>query len=173
MRHQVGKIKAEFGPRPIVSIRPSEVREWTAKLRQDYAQRTVSSFYRTLVQVFSDAVHDEVIPKSPCSRRTSPGTAKQRPYVASTAQVWALHDAMPEPLRAAVLLGAFVGLRAAEACGLRVADVDYMRGLVTPAVQAPGEQPLKTDTSRTAVRSRPNSPSCWPSRSGAGPPRRC
>jgi integrase len=46
--------------------------------------------------------------------------------------VWALHDAMPERLRAAVLLGAFVGVRTAEACGLRVADVDFMRGVVQP-----------------------------------------
>ena len=64
--------------------------------------------------------------------------------------VWALHDAMPEHLRAAVLLGAFAGLRLAEACGLRVADVDFMRGVVSPAVQYPAE-PLKTETSQTPV----------------------
>ena len=45
VRAQVDKIVEEFGPRPIVSIRPSEVREWTARLRENYAQRTVSSFY--------------------------------------------------------------------------------------------------------------------------------
>ena len=75
---------------------------------------------------------------------------KQRAYVATTEQVWALHDAMPEHLRAAVLLGAFAGLRLAEACGLRVADVDFMRGVVSPAVQYPAE-PLKSETSRTPV----------------------
>ncbi len=57
---------------------------------------------------------------------------------------------MPARLRAAVLLGAFAGLRSAEACGLRVADVDFMRGVIPPQVQYPAE-PLKTDTSRTAV----------------------
>ena len=75
---------------------------------------------------------------------------KQRAYVATTEQVWALHDAMPEHLRAAVLLGAFAGLRLAEACGLRVVDVDFMRGVVSPAVQYPAE-PLKTETSQTPV----------------------
>jgi integrase len=49
-----------------------------------------------------------------------------------------------------VLLGAFAGLRLAEACGLRVTDVDFMRGIVAPAVQYPRE-PLKSDTSRTAI----------------------
>jgi integrase len=57
---------------------------------------------------------------------------------------------MPARLRAAVLLGAFVGLRTAEACRLRVADVDFMRGVVAPAVQYPAD-PLKTETARTAV----------------------
>jgi integrase len=70
--------------------------------------------------------------------------------VATTEQVWALHDAMPDRLQTAVLLGAFVGLRTAEACGLRVADVDFLRGIVQPATQYPA-QPLKTAMSRTAV----------------------
>jgi integrase len=73
----------------------------------------------------SDAVHDGIIARSPCSRRTSPPRAKQPPYVATTQQVWALHDAMPEHLRAAILLGAFAGLRVAEVCGLRTGDVDF------------------------------------------------
>jgi integrase len=70
--------------------------------------------------------------------------------VASTGQVWALHDAMGERYRAALLLAAFSGLRLAEVCGLRVADVDFMRGIVSPAVQYPAE-PLKTEMSRTAI----------------------
>jgi integrase len=57
---------------------------------------------------------------------------------------------MPEHLRAAVLLGAFAGLRLAEACGLRVSDVDFMRGIISPAVQYPAE-PLKSETSQTPV----------------------
>jgi len=38
----------------------------------------------------------------------------------------------------------------AEACGLRAADVDFMRGVITPAVQFPAEE-LKTEISRTPV----------------------
>jgi len=57
---------------------------------------------------------------------------------------------MPEHLRAAILLAAFAGVRVAESCGLRVADVDFMRGVIHPAVQWPAED-LKTEISRTAV----------------------
>lgn len=95
-------------------------------------------------------VDDGIVPRSPCSRRTSPGQGAQRAYVATTEQVWALCDAMPHRLAAAIVLGAFAGLRAAEACGLRVADVDFMRGIIRPAVQDPAE-PLKTEISRTPV----------------------
>ena len=78
----------------------------------------------------SDAVHDGVIARNPCSRRTSPGTGSQRPYVATTEQVWVLHDAVPAGIRPAVLLGAFVGLRLAEAAALRAEDVDYFASLL-------------------------------------------
>jgi integrase len=53
-------------------------------------------------------------------------------------------------LLATILLGAFVGLRTAEVCGLRVTDVDFMRGVVSPAVQYPDAE-LKTETSKTPV----------------------
>ncbi|WP_448623988.1 tyrosine-type recombinase/integrase [Geodermatophilus sp. URMC 64] len=64
--------------------------------------------------------------------------------------MWALHDTVAEHLRPAILLGAFVGLRTAEAVGLRVADVDFARGVVRPAQQGNGE-PLKSETSRTPL----------------------
>jgi hypothetical protein len=63
----------------------------------------------------TDAVHDGLIAKSPCSRRTSPGLGEQRVYVATTEQVWQLYELFPERMRLAVVLGAFVGLRLAEA----------------------------------------------------------
>jgi integrase len=64
-------------------------------------------------------------------------------YVATTEQVWAVHDAVPDHLRVAVLLGAFAGLRVAEVAALRVTDVDFIRGVVHPKQQWPAK-PLKT-----------------------------
>lgn len=78
---------------------------------------------------------------------------KQRPFICTTEQMWKLHDALPERLRAAVLLGPFAGLRDAEVCGLRISDIDFMRGIVQPAAKHPA-QPLKTDASRGRCRSR-------------------
>jgi integrase len=150
-RVHVAQIVTAFGPMRLAAVRPSHVKSWTAKLAEDgLAASYVYALHRRLSQIFSDAVHDGIVPRSPCSRRTSPPKGKQRAYVATTEQIWALHDAMPVRLRTAVLLGAFAGLRLAEACGLRVSDVDFMRGVISPAVQYPA-LPLKTEVSRTPI----------------------
>jgi integrase len=147
----VTKIKEEFGNRRLDSIRPSEVRAWLVSLKEEgYAASYISALHQRMAQVYSDAVHDGLVARSPLSRRTSPGQGKQPPYVATTAQIWALHDAMEPRYRAGLLLAAFAGLRLAEVCGLRVQDVDFLRGVVHPVQQYPAE-PLKTETSRTPV----------------------
>jgi integrase len=136
---------------PADSIRPSEVKSWTAALHAEgLADSYIYAIHARLAQVLSDAVHDGVLTRSPVSRRTSPKAGKQRPHVASTEHVWVLHDAMGERYRSGLLLASFAGLRLAEVCGLRVSDVDFMRGIVNPALQYPAD-PLKTEISRTAV----------------------
>jgi integrase len=153
----VRQIKAEFGGMRLSVVRPSHVKAWTVKLRREGGEAGaalsasyVYAIHSRLAQIMADAVHDGIIPRSPCSRRTSPGTGEQRPYVATTEQVWALYEAMPERIRAAVLLGAFAGLRLAEACGHRTEDTDFMRGVIRPRYQYPAEE-LKTDYSKTPV----------------------
>jgi len=141
----------EFGPYPLGSLRPSQIRTWMAHLKEEPLEDSyIYALHARLAQIMNDAVHDGLLAKSPCSRRTSPHLAQQRVYVATTDQVWELHDLFPARIRPAVLLGAFVGLRLAEACGLRPGDVDFMRGIVHPQVQYPAEE-LKTKISRTPV----------------------
>jgi|GEM_PF-1047324 integrase len=43
----------------------------------------------------------------------------------------------------AILLGAYVGLRVAEAAALRPGDVDFLRGIVTPVTQYPADPPTR------------------------------
>lgn len=150
-RVHIRRIRQGFGPMALGDVRPSHVRSWTSSMAAEgLAPSTIYAVYRRLAQVMGDAVHDGLVPRSPCSRKTSPGQASQRPYVATTEQVWALHDAMPDHMRATVLLGAFAGLRTSEVVALRVIDVDFMRAVVSPSIQYPAE-PLKSETSRTPV----------------------
>ncbi|MFC8037847.1 tyrosine-type recombinase/integrase [Paenarthrobacter sp. NPDC057355] len=57
---------------------------------------------------------------------------------------------MPSGLQPAILLAAFAGLRIAEAVALRVSDVDFMRGIITPAIQYPCVD-LKTEESKNPI----------------------
>jgi integrase len=144
-------IKAYFDAVPMSAVRPSDVRAWTVALKKEgRADSYIYALYSRLSQLFTDAVHDGIVARNPCSRRTSPGMGKQRPYVATTRQVWALYDAVPPGVRPAILLGAHAGLRLAEAAALRVNHVDFASGLVTPSVQWVDE-PLKSDTSRRPI----------------------
>lgn len=153
----VALINAAFGDRLLSDIRPTDVRMWLAQLRKPtaempdgYAPSYVYALHSRLSQVMSDAVHDGVVGRNPCSKRTAPPAPKKKPYVITDEQMWAIHDAMPQPLRPAVLLGAFAGLRVAEVSGLLVADLDLMRGWVHVARQWDKDYP-KTSTSCASV----------------------
>lgn len=145
------RIEARFGKRRLNQLRQSDVRSWIAALRTEgLSDSYIFALHARLAQLYNDAVQDGIVGRSPCSRRTTPGTGEQRAYVATTEQFWALHAAFPEHLRAAVLLGGLAGLRLAEVCGLRLSDVDFMRGVINPAVQYPAE-PLKTKCSKGSI----------------------
>lgn len=117
----------------VSAVRPSQIRAWIARLGDEgYADSYRHALHQRLSQIMTDAVHDRLIAQNPCSRRTSPSMGEQRQYVATTEQVWALYDVFPERRRLAVLLGAFAGLRTAEACGLRVEDVAFLERRSAP-----------------------------------------
>jgi integrase len=144
-------VREHFGGMALSAVRPSDVKAWTAKLKADgRSESYVYALHGRLAQLYSDAVHDGIVPRSPCSRRTSPGAGKPRAYVATTPQVWGLYRAMLEGMRPAILLGAHAGLRLAEVTALRPEDVDFMRGIVSPAVQWPDE-PLKSEASSIPI----------------------
>ncbi|MGW4739160.1 tyrosine-type recombinase/integrase [Nocardia xishanensis] len=147
----IAQITSEFGKVPLGSVRPSSVKAWVAKLKKaGHEPSYVYALHSRLSQIMGDAVSDGLLARNPCSRKTSPPTGKQKPYVATTAQVWALHDAVPAHVRPAILLGMFAGLRVAEVSALRVADIDFVRGVVYPKRQWP-DKPLKTATSETPI----------------------
>lgn len=69
------------------AVRSSHVKACTSRLRgEDAAPSYVYALHNRLAPIMSDAVHDGVLQRSPCSRRTSPGAAKQSAYVAITEQ---------------------------------------------------------------------------------------
>ena len=150
-RVHIRRIVDRFGSRRLNDLRPSDVKAWTTDMAAEGLKpSTVYSNYRRLAQILSDAANDGLIPRSPCSRRTSPRQPGQRPFVPTTQQVFALLDAMPVHLQPAVLLGAFAGLRISEAVALTAQDVDFIRGVVTPSRQH-ADRPLKSAASAVPI----------------------
>ena len=126
---------------------------WTAKLKANGAADCyIYALHNRLSQLMSDAVHDGLLTRSPCSRRTSPPAGRPRQYVATTEQVFALCDAFAEHQRPAVLLGALAGLRTAEVVGLRVVDVDVEHGSATTTLNTYSHLwPDRDEQTRAAV----------------------
>lgn len=150
-RVHVVRIKKQFGSQRIGDVRPTQVKAWIAALQREGLEASyIYALHARLAQIYNDAIHDGIVARSPCSRRTSPPAGEQKPYVISTEQMWSVHDAVEDWCKPAILLGALVGLRPAEACGLRTSDVDFMRRVVHPRVQFPAE-PLKTKASKQPV----------------------
>ncbi|MGD3151948.1 tyrosine-type recombinase/integrase [Tsukamurella tyrosinosolvens] len=155
-KSHVKRIEETFGDTPIRDIRPSSVKTWVAALqREGMAASTVHAYHSRLRRILDDAVHDGYLPRNPCSKRTAPPMGKSKVYVATTEQVWAVADAVPAHYRAAVLLGAFAGLRVSEAVAVRThEDVDFIRGIVHPREQWTADDPrspLKTEGSEAPV----------------------
>jgi hypothetical protein len=76
-RVHVAKIVEQFGDASLSSVRPSQVKTWTARFAEDgHEPRYVYALHARLSQLFADAVHDGIVPRSPCSRRTAPGQGR-------------------------------------------------------------------------------------------------
>ncbi|NIL74428.1 site-specific integrase [Rhodococcus sp. B10] len=151
-RTHIAQITSEFGPLPIAGIRPSMVKAWTARLsKAGMADSYVHALHQRLSQILGDAVHDNLLGRNPCSRKTSPPMGKAKIYLITTEQLWALYDAVADHIKPAILLGAFAGLRIAEATALRVVeDIDFIRGVVHPKLQWPAKE-LKTEGSEAPI----------------------
>ena len=100
-------------------------------MRGKGGRTSIQQSYRFLHAVLATAVRDGAIPTNPAN---IPGAgtdrAKERP-VASVAQVVALIEAITPRYRAAVLLGAWCGLRRGEIIALTPGDIDLTAGTVT------------------------------------------
>jgi integrase len=120
-----------LGERPLGAIRASEVQALVTTWSTRLASTTLARVYGRVTAVFRAAVHDRVIPTSPCldvrlPRATSNAVSK----VLTSEQVFELADAMPRRYRGAILVGAGTGLRPGELFGLTVDRVDFLRRLM-------------------------------------------
>ena len=149
-RTHIVHIREGLGTAQLGAIKDVHISRWLAELKAaGYAASYRAALLNRLSSILAGAVASDRLGLNPC-RGVSADPVGKREWIPTTPQVWALHDHMPEHLRAAVLLGAFAGLRVGEVSGLRVADVDFTRGSVFPKVQW-ADEPLKTPGSSVRI----------------------
>lgn len=145
------RLEAAFGDKRLQHITVTMVRAWVGSMRDEgLEQSTIYARHRRLKQIMDAAVDEGILQRHQIGRKTAPKSPSKEVRIPTTEQVWKLYAAMPEGLKPAILLGAFAGLRNGEAVALRAEDVDFMRGVITPAVQHGGAE-LKTDSSRWPI----------------------
>lgn len=119
-----------FGDAEVIQITTANVRDWYRTLDPGKPTERAHT-YQLLRAILNGAVHDEVIPANPCRVRAA-GTVKRAHHIepATVDDLANIVDAMPERLRLAVLLGAWLAMRYGEIAELRRHDIDTVRGVV-------------------------------------------
>lgn len=145
-----------FGDRPLGTVRRGDVESWAARL--PLAARTAGLGVQYLGTMFEAAVADGLLAVNPCRRAKRPrvDAAPVVPY--TNEELERLADAAPDWFRVAVALGSLSGLRQAEATGLSLDRVDFLRRslvvdrqLVTPVGRGAVFGPPKTARSYRTV----------------------
>jgi integrase len=118
-------VLALLGDRPLSSIRASDMQALISGL--DVAPSTAKVIAQHLRAVLRSAVRDGLIVKSPGDNLRLPRQERGLVDPLSDEEVARLYEAAAPPFRAAVILGAALGLRQSEAAGLTVDRVDFLR----------------------------------------------
>lgn len=121
-------IEPYLGDAALGKITPAVVRTWHAEISSKVGPTATRQAYALLRAVLSTAVVDGALPRNPCMI-TGAGQASspERPLL-DIAQVERIAAAMPEHLRALVLVAFWVHLRLGELLGLERGDLDLDAG---------------------------------------------
>lgn len=119
-----------WGGVPLASIKPAAVQQWVKGLQERLAPGYVRQVVGTLSAVLGSAVDQGLLGSNPCASRLVrlPTMPARRVEPWPMDRVLEVMDAVPERYQALVGVAAGCGLRQGECFGLRVQDVDFLRG---------------------------------------------
>lgn len=121
-----------LGDYPVGDISWRVLQEFCDRMLANHAKSTVKKFFIVIRGALDDAVRDDAIQASPEHLVKWPKAERiQKARALTTDEVSRLLEAAEqagEPIRAAITLALFYGLRRSEVCGLRWMDVDFSKG---------------------------------------------
>ncbi len=114
-------VVAAFGDQHLNQITKTDVQAWVVVLSEEkeLAARTTKECYRLLAGILAEAVEERLIPETPCRKVKLPRIENKEKRFLTSAEVEQLADAMAPEYRAAVFVGAYLGLRWGEMAGLK------------------------------------------------------
>ncbi len=139
-----------LGAYPVGAIKPSTMAAAVATWAKTLAPGTVGQVLRQVRQILDAAVADGIIASNAAKAVKPPAPPRRRDVRLSDDDVKAIIAAAPDQYFALVVTLIGLGLRISEACGLLVADIDFLRKTVHVRQQRrPGGElgRLKTDAS--------------------------
>src|SRR5664280_579409 len=126
-----------IGAKPIGSIRASELQLLVKALATpdgkgtSLAPTTIEVIYNWVAAIFKAAVADRVIHSSPCVKIRLPEVHRKPVKPMSIELVERIVEAVPDPYKALIVLGAGTGVRISEALGITFDRVDLLHHQVT------------------------------------------
>jgi integrase len=113
----------------LVEIEPLHVESFVQeKIRIGRAAKTVRNLVAVLQSIFSLAVDDDLIEKSPVRDKHKPTVATKEKSAWSGKQVWAILQAAPEPYRVLFTTAALTGVRLGELLALQWKHISLREG---------------------------------------------
>ena len=114
-----------FGDRPLGSVRKADVQAFVSGL--ELAPSTVRTVHQHLNLLLSAAVEDHLIVVNPAKGVRLPASDRGEIVPPTAEQLEALREAAPPWFRTAIVLGAGLGLRQGEVCGLTADRIDWLK----------------------------------------------
>ena len=122
-----------IGTRRIDRVTPADVQQLVNDWSAARAPRSVRREYGVLRAVFTFAVANDWLARSPCRRVHLPALDVSRRHDLGPADIERIADGVPDRYQPMVWLGAVLGLRWSEVVGLRVGRVDLNARTLTVA----------------------------------------
>ncbi|MPY94466.1 MAG: tyrosine-type recombinase/integrase [Acidimicrobiia bacterium] len=114
-----------FSDVPLIELRKADMEAFLAGLRDELAPGTVHLVHQHLHAMLETAHEDGILSRNPAARMRLPALERCQVVPLSRAQVERLLDVAHPWFRVAIILGAGLGLRQAEASGLTRDRIDF------------------------------------------------
>jgi integrase len=121
-----------FGDRPLISIRPTDVRAFVSELAAEgFAPGSVRKVYNVLRAILKAAEESGLIGRSPCVAISLPPPDHREMRFLNPEEILRLANEAPVRFQALIVLAAYGGLRFGELAGLRADRIDFLRSRLT------------------------------------------